>query len=522
MIKRVKFLENEYFWGGSSAFYEDVPISANSDFCRDLRTESTVQTMPLYVSSKGRYIWSEKPFKIYIENGEFVLEGEDFDIYDGGSCIRDAYLAAMDKHFPFTETRKNGKKLPREFFENAQFNTWMEFTYMQNQKGILEYAHKAIENGFKPGIFMIDCGWAKEYGFWEFDKGTFPDPKAMVDELHSLGFTVMLWVSPFVTSVGMNFLKSTYDRFSPDTYDKQYLRNKAGDVALIHWWDGYSAILDMRKECDRQFMKRQLDKLMTEYGIDGFKFDGGGYKLYHPSNLMNGEPADDHDAEALNRAWNEFGAQYTFHEYKDTYRGGGRAVIGRLWDRFHEWEFMGAKTIIPCTTLQGVIGHPFICPDMVGGGEWHYNHLPDFKVNQELFVRMAQISAFYPMIQYSWAPWRVLSEENFKIIKDLYDLHQSMIDYILVQVENAEKTGEPIIRMLEYVDPHQGYEKITDEFLLGNDVLSCPVVTPNTYERDVVFPQGKWQDSDGNIYDGRTTVRLPAPIDKLLWFKRVE
>lgn len=45
---------------------------------------------------------------------------------------------------------------------------------------------------------MIDEGWHGSYGNCEFDKTTFPDPKATVDELHELGFKVMFCVVPAV------------------------------------------------------------------------------------------------------------------------------------------------------------------------------------------------------------------------------------------------------------------------------------------------------------------------------------
>ncbi len=162
----------------------------------------------------------------------------------------------MERHFPFTQTRKEGKTLPREFFRSAQFNTWVEFAYDQNQKGILEYAHALIDNGFKPGIFMIDEGWQARYGQWKFDLHKFPDPRAMVKELHDLGFIVMLWVTPYVSAEGVDFCKATRDLFSPDTYKDIFLRTKSGEVAIVEWWNGYSAILDLRKPCDRRYLSK--------------------------------------------------------------------------------------------------------------------------------------------------------------------------------------------------------------------------------------------------------------------------
>ena len=66
--------------------------------------------------------------------------------------------------------------------------------YNQNQEDILNYAHNIIENGFPKGILMIDDNWQRYYGNFEFKAEKFPDARAMTDELHRLGFKVMLWI----------------------------------------------------------------------------------------------------------------------------------------------------------------------------------------------------------------------------------------------------------------------------------------------------------------------------------------
>ena len=522
MQYKVRFLENEFFWGGSVGNGVDMPITADSKYERDYTKGGSNQMMPLFLSSEGRYIWSEKHFKVWVENKELCFEGEGFELYDQGACLRDAYLAAMEKHFPFDDTRKNGKKLPREFFKTAQYNTWMEFTYNPTQEGVLEYAHAIIDNGFEPGILIIDEGWHTRYGLWQFDFHKFPDPKAMIDELHSLGFIVMLWVTPLVTPDGQDFVSTYISRLNPHGAKNLFLRTDTEKIALVSWWNGYSAILDFRKEEDRDFLDEKLKFLISEYGVDGFKFDGGNYRMYHPDNIQNGKAAPEHDAAELNIAWNEFGSRYKFHEYKDTFKGGGKATIQRLLDRDHSWDKNGIDTIIPCSLLQGLFGHPFICPDMIGGGQWIYNFIPDFNIDEELFVRMAQASALFPMMQFSWAPWRVLSEEYFNMVKSAAQLHNAMAKEIITLVQNAEISGEPIVRALEYNDPHQGYGNITDEYMRGEDILVCPVVTKETLEKDITFPQGLWKDENGRVYKGRQILRMPAPIDKLLWFRRVK
>lgn len=526
MIFKTKFLENEYFWGGDAANGTELPICNGSSYNHDFDFSCTTQCMPLLLSSKGRYIWSERGLKIWVEGDQLFVESKaDIEVNEDGKTLRDAYLNAMNAHFPFEQTRKNNVKLPRDFFKTAQFNCWVEFNYTPTQKGILEYAHAIVDNGFKPGILMIDEGWHTRYGQWKFDFHKFPDPKKMIDELHSLGFTVMLWITPMVTVDGVDFHKSTRDLFNPENYDKLFLRNKEGKVAIVEWWNGYSAILDLRKECDREYLSSKLDFLMEEYGVDGFKFDGGSYDMYSPACMINGTPRDDHDQVELNLAWNEFGARYKYHEYKDTFKGGGKPTIQRLWDREHLWQApSGMSSIIPCSIIQGLFGYPFICPDMIGGGSWTDSdeHVPDFKIDEELFIRWAQLSSMFPMMQFSRAPWKWLSEKSFALVKKSYDHHMKFVDEIMELVSDAERTGEPILRNLEYNDPNQGYATVNDQFMLGKDLLVCPVVAKGEVERKVVFPQGRWMDEDGIIYEGRSERVLPAPIDKLLWFRRVK
>ncbi len=517
----VNFKSNEYFWGGASPFGTDMPISADKSYCRDFRSSPRNQFMPLFLSNKGRYIWSEKPFKVWTENGKLCFEGEgEFSVYEAGNSLKDAYLGAMERYFPFTATRKQGKKLNRKFFQVPQYNTWMEFTYNPTEEGVLDYAKKIIDNGFKPGILMIDEGWQTRYGLWEFDLHKFPHPKEMIEKLHKMGFTVMLWVTPLFTCDGQEFVTLTRSDLNPEFYDKIFLRNREGEVAFVQWWNGYSAILDLRRENDQRYFSGRLNRLIEDYGVDGFKFDGGSYHMYTKENIINGTPAADHDAEALNNAWNEFGAKYEFHEYKDSYKQGGKAMIQRLCDRNHSWDNDGINTLIPSAIMQGLLGYPFICPDMIGGGEWTYRINHDFKPDQELFVRMAQASALFPMMQFSWAPWDALSSDNLNIVKDAAALHDSMADTITKAVENAEQTGEPILRNLEYNYPNCGYAEITDEFMIGEDILVCPIVTKGTFNKDIVFPCGRWQDSDGNIYEGGIK-NVPTPLNRLAWFKKV-
>ena len=488
-----KILENEFWWGGSVANGHKQPYSAESDFTFDLH-DGQNQSAPLYLSSKGRYIWAESPMTITFLGGEITAEGEGVVLVEAGSCLKEAYLAAMKAHFPF-----ENKKLPEKFFRTAQYNTWMEMPYEPSQEKVLAYAHSIVDNGYEPGILIIDEGWCSRYGVWEFDGGRFPDPKAMVEELHSLGFTVMLWIVPYFCSYYRDYLKHVSPYWCPpnEEYAPLFLRKESGirNVSLLLWFDGITAALDMTSKYATDYLHGQLHSLMERYGVDGFKLDGGNIDAYASKCFIANPPPQ--SAEELNRAWNEFGEAYEYHEYKDTYNRGGKAVIQRIQDRMHSWENNGLATLVPHAIVQGLLGYPYTCPDMIGGGNWIIELQPDFVLDEELFVRMAQCSALFPMMQFSWAPWRKLSAENQKLCLEAAKLHVKFADYIVHCVNETRVSGEPILRSMEYEYPNCGYEKIVDQFMLGDRILVCPCIVKGQTEKRVVLPKGRWRYVDG-------------------------
>ena len=112
MRYEIDFLENEHWWGGSTLYGTEMPIGINSTYSHDFRNEAHNQTMPLFLSDKGRYIWSEDPFLAEVKNGKFICEGTEIEVNEAGNSLKEAYIAAMKAHFPF-----QSKELPKEFRE---------------------------------------------------------------------------------------------------------------------------------------------------------------------------------------------------------------------------------------------------------------------------------------------------------------------------------------------------------------------------------------------------------------------
>jgi hypothetical protein len=182
------------------------------------------QSASLFLSNQGRYLWSEKPFTATFCDGTIYIESEyEIELREGYRDLKGAHAAAMEAHYPAT-----GNIPDETFFRIPQYNTWIEFMYQQNQEGILAYAHSIVDNGMQPGILMIDEGWSEDYGVFDFYPGRFENPKAMTDELHELGFSVMLWVTPHI-SPDSNAFRSLRDT-------DILLRNKYGEFAIREWF----------------------------------------------------------------------------------------------------------------------------------------------------------------------------------------------------------------------------------------------------------------------------------------------
>jgi alpha-glucosidase (family GH31 glycosyl hydrolase) len=504
---RLPLLPGEVWWGGAVADGQLMPFGLRTHH-RDLAGSAGVigdarvgnnQSAPLLLSNRGRFIWSELPFEFDITDDAVDVVGSELVHGRAGNTLQDAFRTASAAFFP-----GSGKTPAPQMLKAPQYNTWIEMPYRPTQDGVLQYARDLLGAGFPPGVLMIDDRWSTEYGTWTFDPVTFPDPSAMVETLHALGFTVMLWLVPFVSPDTATFNALAAQGF--------LVREPGGEPAIRQWWNGCSAVLDATHPGAADWLHRALGALVTEHGVDGFKFDGGDFYSYAPTDRAAGAV----DPAGQCEAWARIGLRYPFNEYRACWKMGGQPLVQRLHDKPPTWGPGGLGSLIPEAIAQGLIGHAFVCPDMVGGGD-----LGIFRtvgVDAEFFVRYAQCAALFPMMQFSVSPARVLDEIHLTAVLSAVELHQQLVPEIAALAKNAARTGEPILRPLAY--HHPGYEHVVDQFLLGEDILAAPVLERRAPSRRVVLPPGTWTAPDGTSHQGPTTIELPVTLESIPWFRR--
>jgi alpha-glucosidase len=521
-------LPGEHWWGGRVIDADLMPYVAGTKLQRSLHGfVGGNQACPLLVSSAGRFIWSDASFEFSLEGGTLKVENSRAAVRleHPGLTLADAFRAAARAHFP-----ADGQMPDPLLFSVPQYNTWIELTYNQNQADVLKYARTLIAQGYPPGVLMIDDTWQEDYGVWDFSPRRFPDPKAMMRELHALGFKVMLWVCPFISPDSPEFRQVAGDggllRDPALVKTAERLRDQA---ALVRWWNGASGVLDLSSTAGRAWFEGRLDWLVRTYGIDGFKLDAGDPEFYlalpasdsaapgasaAPPMLVSAQPRD---AQGHCADFATIGLKYPLNEYRACWRMAGRPLVQRLRDKNHQWPDL--RTLVPGLIAQGLLGYAFVCPDMIGGGDFE-SFLNRTTLDEELVVRSAQVHALAPMMQFSVAPWRVLSAENAALCLAAAKLHARFGARIVALAREAARTGEPILRPLAWHWPHQGYEAITDQFLLGADLLVAPVVEKGARKRSVTFPPGRWRGDDGSLVEGPITRAIDVPLARLPFYER--
>ncbi len=497
-------LSQEYWFGGVVRHGYQMPFGRSEYRCQLNGNLAGNQGCPLLVSTRGRFVWSEEAFTFEFKDARLRISeaAGPVELGEGHGNLRGAYRAACAKHFP------PSGKLPDEIaFLAPQYNAWIEVKWEPTQEKILAYAQAILDHGWPAGVLMIDDCWFRGNGDWKFPRDRFPDPRGMADWLHQRGFKLAVWISPFI---------------APDTYTYRVLNQKKffiydaqGEPVIRRWWNGYSALLDLSNPAACEWFSEQLDWLVANCGVDGFKFDGGDPYTYQGGDVTYRPIGPNGQCEAFAR----IGLKYRLSEYRACWKLGGQALVQRVRDKGHRWGVDGMGDLLPTGLAQGLMGYPFTCPDMVGGGLVG-DFGPGSTIEPELFVRYAQASAMFPIIQFSRMPWRVLDERHQGLCKDVVDLRKKLGSEILALASHAAATGEPIMRHMAYVFPDAGLETLMDQFMLGEDILVAPVLQAGAVSRKVSFPPGRWSGDDGSVVTGPCRIEVEAPLSRLPWYRR--
>lgn len=179
-------------------------------------------------------------------------------------------------------------------------------------------------------------------------------------------------------------------------------------------------------------------------------------------------------------------------------------------DNVANWHHL--RGCIPLSVGLALSGHPFNGPDVCGFGE---DTTPELAIAWYkagfLFPFFRNHSIFGSRQQEPWA----LGPTALKVISRYIRLRYKLLPYLYNAFIAQEETGEAILRPLfyNYADtPELPLDKISDQFMVGRDILQAPVVEEGADRRALVLPgDHRWFSAqDGRWLDGGQSIEVTA------------
>lgn len=204
-------------------------------------------------------------------------------------------------------------------------------------------------------------------------------------------------------------------------------------------------------------------------------------------------------------------------------RGGG---IGSqrspyLWAGDQGRDFSKLDDQLMAVVNCGLSAIPYMSYDMAGysytGGMNYFNI--GVEKESEIFARATEFTALTTNIQTHGDVRHVyeLTEDTQNIYRNFTRLHAELIPYMQKYSKIACDTGMPPVRhlVLQYPTDEKVYSMI-DEFMLGDALLVAPIITEQTFEREVYLPAGNWTNLlTGEKIVGGTTVVVKANLGQM-------
>lgn len=410
-----------------------------------------------------------------------------------------------------------------------------------NQEQVLRIAREYKERGITPDVLIIDYYHWPRCGDWRFDPEYFPDPEAMVKELHEMGIETMVSVWPQVDVRSENFEEMKQKGL--------LLKSNMGvDVQMI--FHGNNLFLDATNPRTRKYVWEKLKKNYADMGIRTFWLDEAepefgtyDFDLYTSS------------AGPMARTGNIYPREYARLVYEGQQEMGQRDVVNLIRCAWAGSQRYGAlvwsgdimstyedfRRQICAGLHMGICGIPWWTTDI---GGFHGGNIEDSGF-RELLVRWFQFGTFCPVMRLhgSRQPHQPIvnrageerectgadneiwsfGEEAYPILVKFIGIRERMRDYTREVMRQAHEKGSPVMRTLFYEFPEdKECWDITDAYLYGPDILVAPVCHEGAEGRRVYLPQGaSWTHAGtGEVYEGGVWLDVEAPLETVPLFLR--
>lgn len=408
----------------------------------------------------------------------------------------------------------------------------------ETQEELLQVAREYKRRGLPISVIVIDYFHWTMQGEWKFDPEKWPDPKAMVSELESMGIKLMVSIWPTIDPRSENY---AYMR------EHNYILRGERGVDVVFMFFGPQTYVDTTHPGAREFFWSRAKKNYYDYGIRTFWLDEAEPEMrpYDYDNvrmyLGNGEEVSNIYCVGFAKAFYD-GLKAQGEEVCNLVRCawlGSQRYGVVLWSGDIASTFDSLRKQLKAGLNVAMCGIPWWTTD-IGG---FINGDPESEEFRELMIRWFEFGVFCPIFRLhgfrlpypvrdilnpdgycgSGGPNEVWSfgEEAYEIIRRYMYVREELKPYIMKQMKLASEDGTPVMRPLfyDFCGDKNVYD-IGDEYMFGPDLLVAPVVELGARKRMVYLPEGcRWKDAGtGMVYDGGTRIEADAPLDTIPLF----
>jgi alpha-D-xyloside xylohydrolase len=382
-----------------------------------------------------------------------------------------------------------------------------------------------VVNQYRSRHIPID-GIIQDWRYWDphqwgshlFDTNRYPDPVAMMRQMHA---------------TNVHLIISVWARFDDGSANSDELR-QAGVLypQLVgnrrHYYDPFSPV-------GRRLYWREMSRELFSYGIDGWWLDAsepelgnnpGEYRDYTTgagpgARVLNAYPLV-HTAGVYAGQRAENSRKRVFILTRSAYAGQQRnSAVTWSGDIRGDWDTYARQ--IPAGINFSLSGIPYWNTDT--GGFFSGN--PTNAGYAELFTRWFQFSAFCPMFRvhgttYPKEMWR-FPDDTQKILIAYDRLRYHLLPYIYSVSWAVTHENSTMMRglVMDFRTDPKVYD-IPDQYLFGPALMAAPVTKAGVATRSVYLPAGAaWTDFwTGKSYPGGQAVDAAAPIETMPLFVR--
>lgn len=388
---------------------------------------------------------------------------------------------------------------------------------------VREIAREFRERQIPCDVIHLDIDYMDGYRVFTWDRERFPEPARLIGDLAGQGFKVVTIVDPGVKVDGQ------YRVFREGVAGGHFICHPDGELFIGTVWPGRTAFPDFARAQTRRWWGDLHKEALLDAGVAGIWNDMNEPSCFArntlPDTVLQGEDGKRLPHARLHNAYGLLMCRAT-HEALRRLRPGERPFIltrsgyagiqryAAVWmgDNHSWWEHL--LMAMPMCMGMGLSGVPFVGTDVGGFTE---------DGDGELLVRWTQLGVFTPFFRNHSStgtrdqePW-AFGPEVEAIVRAYIRLRYRLLPFLYNEFYQASRTGLPIMRplFLEYPDDPATYP-ISDQFLVGRDLMVCPVYQPGASHRLVYLPAGTWVDFwTGERLAGPAHLVARAPLDRI-------